>query len=149
MRLVKGYAGSSTSKPLYKQTVDNASSRFSASRAWDTNTFNGQKYGKNYRATKPGKKRAAKFKLKIPKKSQYVVRAWWPASSGYNSRTNYKIRTASGWKRRVVSQRINGGKWVKLGKFTMNSGDRVYVKVPSRTNGEGWIVADAVKVVRR
>ena len=149
MRLVKGYAGNSSSKPLYKQTVDNASPRFSASRAWDTNTFNDQKYGKNYRATKPGKKGAAKFELKIPKKSKYVVKAWWPSSSGYNSRTNYKIRTSDGWKRRVVSQRTDGGEWVRLGKFTMPAGDRVYVKVPSRTNGKGWILADAVKVVRR
>ena len=149
MRLVKGYAGSSTGKPAYKQTVDNASSRFSATGAWDTNTFSDQKYGESYRATKPGKKRAARFKLKIPKKSQYVVKARWPSSSGYNNRTNYKIRTTSGWKRKVVSQRTNGGKWMRLGKFSMNPGDRVYVKVSSRTNGKGWIIADAVKVVRR
>ncbi len=148
MRLVKSYAGSSTSGPAYIQTVDNASSRFRASGAWDTNTYNDQKYGKNYRATKPARKGAARFKFKIPKKSQYVVRAWWPASSGYNPRTRFKIRTASGWKLRTVSQRTNGGKWVRLGKFTMNSGDRVYVKVPRRTSGKGWIIADAVRVVR-
>ncbi|CAN5636078.1 hypothetical protein BH24ACT22_BH24ACT22_14490 [soil metagenome] len=148
MRLVKGYAGSSTSKPAYQQVVDNTSSRFRASRAWNTNSWNSQKYGKNYRAVKPARKGTAKFKLKVPKKAGYVVSAWWPASSKYNNRTKFKIRTASGWKRRVVNQRTDGGKWVRLGKFTMKAGDRVHIKIPRRTKGSGYIIADAVKVVR-
>ena len=149
MRLVKGYADSSTSKPTYKQVVDNSSSRFRASKAWDANTWNSQKYGKSYRATKPGRRGTAKFKLKIPKKAGYTVYAWWPASSKYNNRTRFKVRTSGGWKRRIVNQRTDGGKWVRLGKFTMSPGDRVYVKIPRRSGGNGWIVADAVKVVRR
>ena len=149
MRLVKGYAGSSTSKPAYRQVVDNSSWRFRASRAWDANTWNSQKYGKSYRATRPASRGTAKFRLKIPKKAGYTVYAWWPASSKYNNRTRFKVRTAGGWKRKIVNQRTDGGKWVRLGKFTMSPGDRVYVKIPRRSGGNGWIVADAVKVVRR
>ena len=147
LRLVRQYRGATGVK--YRQVVDNSSARFSAPRAWDANTYNRQKYGKNYRAVRPSRRGAAKFKLKIPKKAQYIVYAWWPASLGYNDRTRFQIRTANGWRRRIVNQRINGGKWVRLGKFTMNPGDRVYVKVPSRSSGNGWIVADAVKVIRR
>lgn len=148
IRLVKSYAGNSTSKPAYKQVVDNASSRFRASRAWEVNTWNSRKYGKNYRAVKPGRRGTAKFKLKVPKKAGYVVEAWWPAASKYNNRTKFKVRTAGGWKQKTVNQRKNGGKWVRLGKFTMRAGDRVYVKVPRRTSGSGYIVADAVKMIK-
>lgn len=147
LRLVRKYRRAMGAE--YRQVVDNTSWRFRSSRAWDVNTYNPEKYGKNYRAVKPGQRGAARFKLRIPEKAQYAVYAWWPSNGGYNNRTKFRIRTASGWKTKVVNQRRDGGKWVWLGKFTMDPGDRVYVKIPRRTNGNGWIIADAVKVVRR
>ncbi len=152
MNLVKKYADTSTSggvKPSYRQVVDNASPRFVAARTWESNSWNSQKYGKNYRATKPARKGSAKFKFRIPKKAGYNVYAWWPSSSKYNNRTRFKVRTADGWKRKVVNQRFNGGRWVRLGKFTLKPGDRVYVQISRRSGGSGWILADAVKVTGR
>jgi N-acetyl-anhydromuramyl-L-alanine amidase AmpD len=145
MSMVKKYASNSS----YKQVVDNASNRFRASSAWDTNTWNSQKYGKNYRATKPRNvKDTARFKVRIPKRGKYRIYARWPASSGYNSRTRFKIYTAGGWKIRGVNQRKNGGRWVRLGTYTMRAGDRPWVRVLRRSSGKGYIIADAVMIRR-
>ena len=48
--------------------------------------------------------------------------------------------------KRIVNQRYNGGKWVKLGTFKMGAGDRVRVVVAGRSSGSGYIIADAVLV---
>ena len=145
MRLVRSYAGSST----YTQVVDNSSPRFSASRAWDLNTWNPQKYGKNYRAAKPRNVNdPARYRIKIPRRGKYAVFAWWPANAGYNQHTRYTIRTVSGWQKRVVNQEKNGGRWVKLGTYTLAAGDRVYVRVHRDVAGRDWVIADAVRVKR-
>ena len=149
MRLVRSYAGTSAGNQAYKQVVDNNSSRFSAPGAWKISSWSGQKYGKNYRYARPGRAGDAKFKFKIPKGGMYVVYGRWPANSGYNNRTKFYIKTAEGWKGRIVSQRTSGGKWVRLGKYEMSSGDRDYVKVARRASGKGYLIADAVKVVKR
>ena len=143
MNYVKSYAGSST----YKQIVDNASPRFRASSAWGVSSYSSQKYGKNYRYIRPGGVNyRATFKLKIPKRGRYAVYAWWPADPGYNNRTRFRIRTSSGWVTKVVNQRRDGGRWVSLGIYTMDAGDRIYVFIPRRSSGSGYIIADAVMV---
>lgn len=143
MNLVRSYAGNST----YKQIVDNSSARFSAPGAFKVSSYSGQKYGKNYRYTPPRNLRgAARFKLKVPERGRYAVYAWWPANSGYNSRTRFMIRTTEGWKNKIVNQREKGGRWVVLGVYTLPAGDRVYVQVPRRSPAKGYIIADAVMI---
>ena len=147
MNLVRYYVGGSTTSSVYQQVVDNASPRFSASGNWQVSAWNSQRYGKNYRYIKP---RAvvddAKFKVRIPKTGNYTVYGRWPANSGYNNRTRFYVKTWSGWVKRIVNQRWNGGKWVKLGTFKMGAGDRVRVVVAGRSSGSGYIIADAVLV---
>lgn len=146
MRLVKKYAGSGG----YKQVVDNSSSRFSASKAWRLSSWNSQKRGKNYRYVKPRNLKrfrgSASFKLRIPKKSKYKVYARWPANPNYNSRTRFYVRTTNGWQRKIVNQRKNGGRWVRLGTYNMAAGDRIYVRIARKSKGKGYIIADAVMV---
>lgn len=145
MRLVKSYAGGSST---YKQIVDNSDKRFRASSAWGLSTYDSQRYGKNYRFTKPKDVNdPAKYKFKTPSKGLYSVYAWWPANPGYNGRTRFKIRTVHGWRLEVRSQRKNGGHWVRLGNFKMGRADHVVrVKIPRRSAGKGYIIADAVKI---
>lgn len=143
MNMVRGYAGSST----YKQVVDNSSARFSAPKAFKVSTYSNQKYGKNYRYTSPRNARgAAKFKFRVPQKGRYGLYAWWPANSGYNSRTRFLVLTTEGWKIKIVNQRERGGRWVELGVYTLPAGDRVYVQVPRRSSAKGYIIADAVMI---
>lgn len=149
MRLVREYAGTSTASSTYKQVVDNASPRFRASGAWKVSSYSAQKVGKNYRYTRPANVNdAARFKVRIPARGNYAVYAWWPANSGYNNRTRFRIRTTSGWKTKVVNQRRNGGKWVLLGVYNMPAGDKPYIRIPRRSNGSGYIIADAIAVIR-
>ena len=143
MNLVRSYAGSST----YKQVVDNASWRFRASGKWGSSSYSSQKYGKNYRYIRPRRTEdLALFRIKIPAKGQYHIFARWPANSGYNPRTRFLIYTAGGWVGRTVNQRTNGGRWVKLGTFTMRAGDRPWVRISSKNSGSGYIIADAVMI---
>jgi N-acetyl-anhydromuramyl-L-alanine amidase AmpD len=148
MRLVRKYADV---KQPYTMVVDNSSSRFSASKNWDVNSWNKQRYGKNYRAVTPKNiNDPARFKLKVPKKGIYGVSAWWPANEKYNPRVRFWIRTANnGWVKKIRSQRKNGGKWVWLGNFTLEAGDRVYVQVSRQSGKPGHIIADAVRIRKK
>lgn len=147
LRYVRNYAGSNTK---YTQIIDNSSSRFTASPNWKFSSWSSQKYGKNYRYTSPKRvKDLAKYRLKFPNKARYAVAARWPANSGYNGRVKFKIRTASGWKTKIRSQRRNGGKWVWLGTFTMSGGDYRAVKISRSSKSDGYIIADAVRIRKK
>lgn len=144
MGYVKYYAN-----PPYQQVVDDSGPRFTSSTVWKHKSFSSQKYGSSYRLRKPGGDDPAAYKVRIPAKDKYAVYARWPASSGYNSATRYQIRTAGGWVTKTRDQRRNGGRWVSLGAYMMPAGDRVHVRVSSRSSATGYIVADAVRIVRR
>lgn len=146
LRLVRSYKNGGSSK-TYKQVVDNASRRFRATRDWGTSTYSSQKAGKNYRFIRPKRgPGSAKFIVRFPRRGRYAIYARWPANSGYNPRARFLIRTTSGWKVRVVNQRRNGGRWVRLGVFTMPKGDGSFVRLAKRSNRSGYIIADAVLV---
>lgn len=136
----------------YTQIVDNFNSnRFQASGRWVFSNFHSNTdYGKNYRVLKRPLSVTdnARFKIRTPAKDSYRVLARWPSDSGYNNRTRFWVKASSGWKLKTVNQRQNGGKWVYLGTYTLNAGDSYRIQVASRSKGRGYIIADAVKVVR-
>ena len=136
----------------YSQIVDNANSnRFQASGRWIFSNWSPQRYGRNYRVIKKplSVSDSARFKIKTPAKGSYKVLARWPSDSGYNNQTRFWVKASSGWKLKTVNQRQNGGKWVSLGIYTLNAGDSYRIQVASRSaDRRGYIIADAVKVVR-
>lgn len=146
------YTVSEARAATYSQTVDNSTSgRFSASSTWIGSSYHDKTdYGSNYRVLKKPSSttKNAKYKIKIPAKGSYRVYARWPSDSGYNDRTTYYINTEGGWKYRVVNQRLSGGKWVLLGTYTMKAADSYSVQVSAKSSGKGFIVADAVRVVK-
>lgn len=145
--LVSLMAASIASAAPYKQMVDNASSRFSASSNWKGSSWSDQKVGKNYRYARPKSARDnAWFKVKVPKTKRYRVFARWPATSGYNTSTAFGVRTTEGLKVRRVNQTKNGGRWVRLGTFKLKAGDSRRIFVSRRSKGKGYIIADAVFV---
>lgn len=131
--------------------VDNSTpGRFSASSNWTSSTWNSQKYGSDYDfATPQAISDAAWYKINVPSSGQYDVYAWWPANSGYNNSTPYVIQTTTGAQNVYVDQRINGGKWNYLGTFNLATGDRQVIAVSRWTSGTGYVIADAVKLVKR
>lgn len=133
----------------YSQTVDNATKgRFKAP-GWETSAYSPTRYGKNYHFAQPNMKgKPARYKVKIPSKGKYTVFARWASNGGYNPRAEYGVATTSGMKRKVVNQRANGGKWMKLGVYSMQAGDDFSVQVSRATKGKGYVIADAVRVVK-
>jgi hypothetical protein len=152
MDLVRGYARA-PSAGTYTQVVDNATSgRFRASDRWISSTYHSAtNYGAGHRVLKKplSVSRNAAYKISTPAKDSYAVYGWWPADPGYNDHTVFKVQTVNGWVKRVVNQRRNGGTWVRLGTYTLRAGDSYRVEVSSKSSGKGYIIADAVKIVRK
>lgn len=164
MTLVRQYAGRSGdggggggTEPGgagYERVVDNVdavtSGRFKASGSWGYSKFNAERYYWNYRfATPKAVSDTARYRFDIPATDDYAVYAWWPSNPGYNTATPIGIRTSAGWRWVTVDQTRNGGTWVYLGTFNMTGRDQTKVRVSRWTGGTGYVIADAVKVVRQ
>ena len=50
---------------------------------------------------------------------------------------------------KTVSQRTNGGKWVYLDTYKIGAWDDWNVEVSNQSSGTGYVIADAIKVVRQ
>lgn len=140
-----------TGGTTWETIVDNATTgRFTASANWNTSSYSSQRYGTNYRyATPQAVSDAAWFKVSIPTNANYEVYAWYPASTGYNSSTPFIVATSSGNQTVRVNQQTGGGAWVSLGIFNLNAGDYNVVGVSRWTSTAGYVIADAVRIVRR
>jgi N-acetyl-anhydromuramyl-L-alanine amidase AmpD len=140
-----------TQSASWSAIVDNTTSgRFTASGNWGASSYSSQRYGADYRyATPQAVSDAAWFKFNIPATASYDVYVWYPANAGYSASTPFVIATASGSVYVYVNQQINGGAWVSLGTFTLSAGDYNVVGVSRWTNASGYVIADAVRIVRR
>ncbi len=130
--------------------VDNSTSgRFQASGSWGFSHWASGRVGRNYRYRSPNStKDNARYKVKLPSTGQWQVYARVPGN-GYNTGIRYVLHTADGRKvvRRDVKNR--GASWVSLGTHRFAAGDAWRVEVASQTSGRGYIIADAVKFVKR
>jgi len=140
----------STAQP-WSATVDNTTAgRFTASASWGTSSYSSQRFGTDYRFATPNTTTSdpAWYKVNIPQTAAYEVSVWYPANSGYNDSTPYVVVTTTGNRTVRVNQRVNGGRWVSLGVFTLAAGDGDKVGVSRWTSGTGYVIADAVRITR-
>jgi N-acetyl-anhydromuramyl-L-alanine amidase AmpD len=135
----------------WETIVDNATSGgFSASGNWATSTYSTQRYGADYRYANPQPvSDAAWFSANIPSAGNYEVFVRYPANSGYNSATPFVVAATGGNAVVNVNQQINGATWVSIGTHSLNAGSQQVVGVSRWTNAAGYVIADAVKIVRR
>lgn len=132
----------------WSTTVDNSSSRFSASSNWSTRSLSGQ-YGSNVCYASPVEASdPAWYRIDIPATGRYRVEVWFPAHKDNNDRTPYIVATSSGNQTIHVNQRTGGSRWVSLGTFTLEAGDTNVVAVSRWRVGGGRVVADAVRVTK-
>jgi murein DD-endopeptidase MepM/ murein hydrolase activator NlpD len=124
------------------------SERFTASDNWQTSSWSDQRYGDEYYFASPDTSAsdAAWYAADIPEAGTYRVEVWYPANSGYNNRTPFVVATADGSQTVHVNQRGNGGQWVNLGVFPLAAGDDDVVAVSRWTTGEGYVIADAIRI---
>ncbi|NJC12878.1 hypothetical protein F4558_002704 [Micromonospora profundi] len=131
-------------------TIDNSTSGgFTASTAWGTSAYSGQRYGTDYRFASPvSSSDVAWFRSTIPATGNYEISVWYPADAGYNDQAPYLVATTTGNRSVSVNQRTNGGRWVSIGVFTLAAGTGNTVGVSRWTGGTGLVVADAVRITR-
>ncbi|WP_089154332.1 glycoside hydrolase domain-containing protein [Micromonospora sp. NBS 11-29] len=143
-------AGAATPTP-WSVTVDNATAgAFTAGAAWGTSAYSGQRYGVDYRFAAPvSTSDVAWYRATLPATGSYEVSVWYPADPGYNDRTPYLVATTTGTRTVAVNQRVDGGRWVSLGVFTLAGGAGDKVGVSRWSAGAGYVVADAVRLTRR
>ncbi len=133
----------------YSQVIDNSASHRFRAPGWVTRASKPDGYRKDYRLANPSKAvKPARFRMKIPATDTYSVYAWWPAKANNNAEARFGVRTTAGVRWTKVNQRREGGLWVKLGEYRMEAGDRYAVRVAANSKRGGYIVADAVAVVR-
>ena len=48
-----------------------------------------------------------------------------------------------------MSQRTDGGRWMYLGTYKMGAWDDWNIEVSNQSSSTGYVIADAVKVVRQ
>ncbi|RAL26477.1 amidase [Thermoflavimicrobium daqui] len=145
MNLVKNNTGDPTGIIVDNETAG----RFTASSNWDVSTYSSTRYGSNYRyATPQAVSDVAWYKINVPSAGSYDVYAWWPTAQ-YNPKTPYIIKTTTGNQTIYADQSKNGGKWNYLGTFQLSAGDYNVVGVSRWTGGSGYVVADAVKIVKK
>jgi hypothetical protein len=130
--------------------VDNASSNFSASSNWWTSTSVSGYYGTNYhtRAT-AAVSDPAKWTVTLPSDGTYDVYAWWTAGSNRAPSAPYIITHSGGNATVNVNQQVNGGQWNLLGTWNFYQGTAVRVQLSCWTTTGYYVVADAVKFVKK
>lgn len=133
----------------YSQVVDNTTPGRFVAPGWGTSSYSPTRYGPNYRFAEPNASAGpAHYKVRIPARANYSVFVWWASNAGYNPATRYGVLTSSGWRWKAVNQRANGGRWIKLGVYNMRPGDRFSIRVSRKSPHGGYVIADAVRVVR-
>ncbi len=142
-----GYAAY-TPEETIEVIVDDASSDFSASDNWWVSTWSSEKYGSGYhvRSTEYVSD-PARFKADLSRSDTFKVYAWWTSGSNRASSAPYIIYASDGSHTVHVNQQVNGGQWVLLGTYSMNSGYATRVALSCWTNSGTYVIADAIKLV--
>lgn len=148
--MAAGVAGARSESAPYAQVVDSETkNRFEADESWGESSYGRSVYGDYYRFARPDEDgTVARFKVEIPESAKYAVYARWPEVEGLSDSAPVGVETASGLEWKELDQRQDGGRWVRIGAFQMEEGDDYYVRFSPETDGEGYVAADAVKVVQ-
>ncbi len=134
----------------YSQVVGNTTEgRFEADEGWGASSYGRGVHDENYRFARPAEEPSvARFKVEIPESGEYAVYASWPKVEGLNDSAPVGVMTTSGLEWEEVDQQQDGGKWVRVGIYEMEAGDDYSVMFSRETSGEGYVIADAVRVER-
>ena len=128
--------------------VDDAdSSRFTTVGAWAFSTSSPGYYNTGYRTAPTGTgSSVATWAIEIPTTGQYEIFCYYTSYSNRATNAPFAIiNNGSTIFNRKVNQQINGNEFLSLGKFTLEQGS---LQVSLSNDGDGYVIADAVKVNR-
>ncbi len=131
--------------------VDNADPGFSTSGFWNTGS-GGQYpfYGSNYRFTGAGDgSRQATFTPNLPEPGSYEVFVWFFTTPSSGTNVPHTINFSNGSTTVLVNRQgsAGSGSWLSLGTFNFAAGSSGSLVVSNNANG--FVIADAVRFVRR
>jgi uncharacterized protein with LGFP repeats len=142
-----------TGRPIvpYEQVLDNRAADFSASSAWRTSNAAHTRYGDDYRYAAPQRvSDLARFRLKaVPRAGRYELFFWHPSHSAYSQGAPIGVETHAGIAFKRFDLRSDGGKWLSLGTYTLDTGERPSVLLSRWTAAPGWLIADAARILER
>jgi hypothetical protein len=116
-----------------------------------------------YRVRPTATDRPAVFIADVPTAGTWEVSAWWPVLADNNPEVTMRVRVGSSPVPAITSQvnqstrtgRVrktlalpNTPTWCRLGGVSAMAGDTVSVEVSSQSRRPGWIVADAIRLLR-
>lgn len=118
---------------------------------WTSSTAaSGQYYGSDYihdGDTGKGAK-SVRFTPTLPLTGSYEVFIRQTSSANRAAAVPTTITHPAGTASFVVNHQVNGGEWVSFGTYHFNAGATGYVTI-SNTGTTGYVIADAVKFVKR
>jgi hypothetical protein len=116
-----------------------------------------------YRVRPTATDHPAVFMADIPAGGSYEVSAWWPVLADNNPEVTIRVLVGTN-PRPVITARVNQSArtgrirrtlalpntptWSRLGTVMAQAGDMVSVEVSSHSGRPGWIVADAIRLLR-
>jgi hypothetical protein len=105
-------------------------------------------WGSNYLHDRAANKsKSVRFALTLPTNAAYDVYVRWSAAANRATNVPIDIVHATGMTTKLVNQRLNGGSWVAMGSYQLAaSGSAVVIRTAGTA---GYVIADAVRVVRR
>ncbi len=131
--------------------IDNLDAGFSKEGGWKNSSFVSSSFGEDSLYSKVNKGNKAHWNFTITKEGVYKVEAWWASLNNYQGRASdakYVIKSSDGETTVAVDQRINEGKWNKLGEFNFSQGKYsvTLLDTSSSTSPATTVSADAVRI---
>lgn len=131
--------------PASAVIVDNPSTGFAASSNWWTSSSQSDRFGTNYRVRSAGSVGdAATWNASLTTRN-YEVFVWYAQGANRASEAPFLISHRAGTTKKLVNQRVNGGRWVSLGTYGFDAGTTQRVALSCWTSSGEFVVADAVK----
>ncbi|GLW11716.1 hypothetical protein Misp01_68440 [Microtetraspora sp. NBRC 13810] len=138
--------GGAAADPL-KAVADNDSALdFGAvSGTWSRGTGTPGFYGGSYHFHAAGTGASvARWRPEVPASGRYEVSVWYVQHENRGSDVPYTVRFEGGTATVRVDQRVNGGKWVPIGRYPFVAGNRGTIQVSD--DADGFVIADAVRL---
>ncbi|TYP76731.1 cellulase (glycosyl hydrolase family 5) [Paenibacillus methanolicus] len=117
---------------------------------WTSSTLSSQKFGADYLHDGNTAKGSSSitYTPNMLSAGSYDVYLWWNEGVTRANNVPVTVNHAGGPTTEYVNQQVDGGKWNKIGNFQFNAGTSGSVVI-SNTGTGGFVIADAVKFVKR
>ncbi len=87
---------------------------------------------------------AYRWTPQITTPGHYDVYVWWTTHTNRSSNVPYSVTHSAGTTTVLFDQKVNGGKWVLMGRYNFAAGKSNFVEVKA---SNGLVIADAVRFV--